>query len=237
MSSLTGQQAVNQALTLLAVLQPGEAPNATESADALIVINNIIDSWAMQRLQNLNAVQQSVDLTAATQNYVLSPRPSAIEAATFVHSSGITFPCKVVNAVEWGGVVDRNANANVVKAVFYDRDPNTPQIWVTPIPVGSGDQLVYIAWTASTPNFSSLTASVTLQTGYQRALIAASALELSPQYAVPAGVLTQVQQAYQESMSAIRQLNAELLGPEPGAEPAGANTPAPPTSPSGSPGA
>ena len=67
MSSITGQQTVNQTLTLLAVIQPGETPNTSESNDALSVINNVLDNWAIQRLQNISIAQVSVALTAATR--------------------------------------------------------------------------------------------------------------------------------------------------------------------------
>jgi hypothetical protein len=239
-SSITGQQTVNQTLTLLAVIQPGETPNTSESNDALSVINNVLDNWAIQRLQNISIAQVSVALTAATQSYVLSPRPPAIYACTFVlatdYGGSATFPVKMLTAAEWGAIVDRDVQANIVKAAFYDRDLSSPTLWLTPIPPGGS--IIYSTWTVEAfAQFSDLADSVTLAAGYQRALIAACALELAPQYAVPPANLVQIQQSYAEAMAAIRQLNAELMGPEPPALPPGSQTNAPPTSPSGSPGA
>jgi hypothetical protein len=232
MSALTGQQAVNQILTLLAVLQPGETPNTSESNDALIVINNVIDNWAIQRLQNVGMSQTSISLTNATQSYTLSPVPPAIVACTFIDSNGATFPLKQLNAEEWDQIVDRNITANIVKGFFFDR---ISALWLTPAP--KSGTVVYSSWPTTTAQFSSLGGSNTLANGYQRALIAAAALELAPQYAVPAANLVQIQQSYQEAMSALRQLNAEILGPEPAGIPPSSNVQAPPTSPSGSPGA
>src|SRR5580692_8904259 len=125
MSSITGQIAVNQTLKLLAVLQPGENPNTSESNDALVVINNVLDNWQIQRLQNVNVDQVSVSLTGGTQEYTLSPRPYAIYACTFVSvafGKNVTYPVKMLTAVEWGNIVDRDVEANIVKGAFYDRD-------------------------------------------------------------------------------------------------------------------
>ena len=241
MSSLSGQDAVNQTLTLLAILQPGETPNSSESGDALIVINNVLDSWSIQRLQNVSIDQVTVALTSGVQSYVLSPRPPAIYGCTFVlttdYSAGtLTVPVKMLTALEWANLVDRNVVANLVKYAFYDRDLSSPTLWLSPIPPGGS--VIYSSWTveAFTP-FSGLSDTETFAAGYQRALIAAAALELAPQYAVPQANLVQIQQSYQEAMAAIRQLNAELMGPEPPSLPPGSQVQAPPTSPSGSPGA
>jgi hypothetical protein len=242
MSTITGQQAINQALTLLAVLQPGETPNTSESNDALLVLNNISDNWAIQRLQNISSLRTSFNLTAATQAYAIGAgqavnitRPAAIEAASFIDSNGASFPLKQLNVAEWNQIVDRDVQAHIVKAFFYDRQYPNGNIYFTPIPPGGA--CIMWTWTPSTPQWSSLSDSETLDPGYQRAIIAALALELVPQYAVPAANVAQVQQSYQESMAALRQLNAELLGPEPPSLPAGSQSQAPPTSPSGSPGA
>jgi hypothetical protein len=232
MSAITGQQAVNITLTQLAILQPGETPNASESGDALIVINNIIDSWAIQRLMNVGMSQTSVSLVNGTQSYTLSPVPPAIVACTFVDSNGATFPVKQLNAEEWDQIVDRNITANIVKGFFFDR---ISALWLTPVPK-SGD-VIYSSWPTTTSTFASLGTSVTLADGYQLALISAAALTLAPQYAVPPANMPLIQQTYDQAMSSLRLLNASILGPEPPAIPPGSNTPAPPTSPSGSPGA
>ena len=46
----TASDQINRALRLLGVLAEGETPSAETSQDALIALNQMIDSWSTERL-------------------------------------------------------------------------------------------------------------------------------------------------------------------------------------------
>ena len=50
MATYTAGDQINRALRLLGVLAEGESPSASESRDALVALNQMLDSWDTERL-------------------------------------------------------------------------------------------------------------------------------------------------------------------------------------------
>ncbi len=50
MSTYTAGDQINRALRLLGILAEGETPSASMSQDALMAMNQMIESWSIERL-------------------------------------------------------------------------------------------------------------------------------------------------------------------------------------------
>jgi len=101
-------------------------------------------------------------------------------------------------------------NAFQPRYLFYDRDAVTPTIYVGGAPQNGSIQ--YVAWTALA-QFADAATPLALPPGYTRMLELALAVEIAPQYDVEptATVMANLKAA----MSAVRTLNASILGQEP----------------------
>lgn len=251
MITLTGQQVINAALKKLGQIIQGETPNTSESNDALVALNNIIDNWGVQRVMAAASVVTQTALTANQQSYTVGTganinlaRPAAVESASLLLASGPGSPVKVITAAEWGMIPDRQSSSWAVRFLFYDRgivglSGGTPigKIWLSPVPLGG--TLEIITWQPTVVTYASLATSQVLLDGYARALVLATAMEIAPDYTVSPMQMANVQNEYTEAMAAVRTLNAELMGPEP--PPGPVSDAVPPggalVSPSGQPGA
>ena len=60
MATYTAGDQINRALRLLGVLAEGETPSASESQDALMALNQMIDSWNTERLSVFSTIDQKV---------------------------------------------------------------------------------------------------------------------------------------------------------------------------------
>lgn len=205
----TAQVLINDALIALGEMAPGYTANASESAQGLIALNNLIGNWSIQDLMATAAVTATISLTNGTQSYALSTRVTKIVSASVIMSAGPTLALRPLDANEWNQLEDKDISSNEVKAFFYDRGFPTGTVYVAPRPL-NGLTLTYIAWAAQS-TFASLSTNNTLLPGYERALTAALAIEMASFY--PARkVSATLANSYEEAMSEIRRLNASLWG-------------------------
>ena len=242
MSSITGGALINLAVEQLNRLFPGENLSSSEQTDLLSMLNNIIDTASVDRLMANSAGVQTFSLTNAVNSYTIgtaqtwnTTRPAAIEAASVIVSANSIqtgFPIKVMSASEFMGFPDRGSSSAFVRGLFYDRGYPTGTVYLAPAPTGGSIQIV--TWAGMTP-FPDLTTAQTLNPGYQLWLIQELAVAAAAAIygKVPDNALVQ---AWQNARATLRQLNAEILGPEPPAGIVGAAAGQAPVSPSGAPG-
>src|SRR5690242_5956509 len=82
----TSLDLIKSALRLAGVLGTGETPSAAEGQDALVILNQMLDSWNAERLMIYTVARQVFSLVANKQAYTLgsggdfdTPRPPKIE--------------------------------------------------------------------------------------------------------------------------------------------------------------
>ncbi len=219
MASISLTTVVNEALRFLGILDSGGSATPNQLADALATVNNLIRSKSADRLMAAAATVTVVATGSGTQSYSIGngqtwnlALPVEIVAASFKLANGFTFPLKVVNAVEWTKIPDRDRQSYLVKFLFYTRGSNlTGTCYLSPIPLGGNVEL--ITWTAM-GLFSDTTAAITVQDSYVRWLELATALELAPQYP-SAQVTPGMLQDYSDATATLRNHNASLFGMEP----------------------
>lgn len=230
MSTLTLTSALGQALDALGILDSGGAANLTsvQLADGLITANNLIESKSQDRLFANSALITSFSLGSGTQAYTIGSgqtinivRPAEIEAATLRLSNGLTKGIKVVNAIEWSMLDDRDRQSYLVKNLFYDRgSPTAGSVRLSPIPLGGTAEI--ITWLAMTP-FADATTPITMSPGYSRWFVYAFAFELAAQY-ISAQVTPAFLADLADATAELRNLNASLFGIAPPAGQVSANT-------------
>lgn len=219
--TLTLTQVLGGVLQYLGILDSGGAANisAQQLADALLIVNQLIDNKSADRLMAAAALVTNVTLGSGTQSYAIGSgqtiniaRPTMIEAASIKLANGYTAGIKVVNAAEWSMLRNRDRQSYLVKYLFYDRgSPTTGTVKFSPIPLGGTAEI--ITWTAMT-QFADATTPITMAPAYSRWLILAAAFELAPTYP-SAQVPSTFLQDYADATATLRNANASLFGVAP----------------------
>lgn len=187
----TAQTLIDQALTLLRVKSPDTSVSNAEYADALIVLNNMLDSWA-----------NDSDLLTSLTRYEFTPtgaNPQTI-GATGTHAT--TRPLKVVSAYYYSGSVGRVpvqvvpfpkllemgqrtfSDTSSVAALAYRPIQANGELWMLPA-LNAGT--VGVVYRAPLYTFALISTSQTLAPGHDRAIIYNLAVDLAPQYQVSPG--------------------------------------------------
>lgn len=209
----TAQTLITSAAKRL-MLDAGEGLNASELADCLEGLNQIIGSWNTQEKMATAATQATQALTTA-QTYVLATRYPKVVAATHTQPNGMTMPVEVVNTKSWSEIEDRDIAGNWVKKLFYDRGATTGTIYLSPKPAITGGTMTMQVWAAQA-TFALLSTNNTLLPGYELALVCCLAVEvMAPLFEVQPNEMLVV--SYKNAMDEIAKLNMELWGTLPAA--------------------
>ncbi len=230
MATLTLTDLLAESLTALGRLEAGGAANLTpqQKNNALVTANQLIDSKSSDRLMAASAVVSSFGVVSGTQSYVIGTaqtwnlaRPTEIVSASIKLANGYTRKIKIVNAVEWSSLEDRDRQSYQVTHLFYNRGgPTQGTVYLSPVPFGGNVEIT--SWAAMT-QFADVTTPITMQPAYSRWLVLAFAIEIAPQYP-SAQVTPTLLEDYADAVATLRNQNASLFGNAPPAGQIASNT-------------
>lgn len=203
---MTVQDLINKALQLIGVIAAGETPATEESNDAFDALNNLVASWNAQQIPLYSVGVQTVTLTGAA-SYPLTTRPARIKSAEVVAASGASKPCGLADVLGWTAIDDKTRTGIWAETLYCDYGFPTANVFLSPRPAaGTLELYAYV----KLAQFTSLTQTIALPDGYERALRYALAVELAPEYGRAAS--QELIASAGEAKSAIAQLNAITLG-------------------------
>ena len=196
---MTANELITRALKTVGVLASGETASSDDVADALVVLNNMVDTWATERLTIYTVARTAFDLSASTQDYTIGmggtfniPRPQWIVAASIITDKDAASAQKqelpIPNALtiqQWQEVGIKGLTSTYPTQFFYDKKwtAGLATISVWPIPDNSSCQLVLYTPTALS-QFADLTTAYTFPPGYEEAMRYQLALRLAPEFGV-----------------------------------------------------
>lgn len=212
----TGLDVITDALKLLGVVAGHEVPTATEQHDALVRLNELIDSWGTHAQTLLVARRDVVPLIANIQTYAIGPGlavdlpvPLTIDAVSYVIASS---PETEV-FLDWGtdqaavATAQKTTTGALPQLVNYSRTHSYGELWVWPIPTVATDLVIY--WREPTAQFPDLVTPIALAAGYARALRTNLAVELAPEFGRQLGPVVLKQAA--ESLADIKRQNFPMV--------------------------
>jgi hypothetical protein len=229
---LVSQTLITSALRLIGIIRTGQTAAATENAEGLAALNDLLDNWSTERLDLLNvATSTPYTLTSGTGSYTIGPsgtltggaRPNRIESATCniatPGGSGVQeYPVAIASRKQWVGIKEKGAGGPVVQILYFDRAFPLSTIKVWPVPNAAGITLTLYTWSVLA-SFPDLVTDVPLAQGYSRALQFTLAIELCGRFGV--AIPDSVKASAADAMAGLRSLNAEMEEP-PANTPAGA---------------
>lgn len=221
----TSQTIIDRALRLIGVIASGESPTASESADALIALNGLIESWQTEKLLVYTLTDTAFTLVASDAsytvgpagNFALTPRPNKLEDV-FVRASGVDYPVKLVESERWFAIPDKTETSDLPSLAYYEPTLSTGTLLLWPVP--NTAHSLHIVTSAVLSSLAALGTTIALPQGYERALAYNLAIDIAPEYGAPVSAsvastavdsLASIKRANQRSMLAYTELG-QMMG-------------------------
>lgn len=206
----TGADIVRGAFKILGVLAAEETPSAAEQSDGLATLNDMLASWAGERLALWATLRSTYTLTPALNPHTIgssgtfnATRPVRIDRASItpVSAAGTEYPLGLLSDSEWQATQNKTVSGRPV-ALWVDSAYPLMRLYLNPVP-NAADMLVLYTW----QQITALTAlgTVDLPPGYQRALKYNLAKELAPEYGV--SLSAEAADIANESKATLKRLN------------------------------
>lgn len=210
MTTTAGDQ-INRALRLIGVLAEGETPSAATSQDALLALNQMIDSWNTERLSVYATQDQVFSWPAGEISRTLGPtgdfvgnRPVYFDDATYYKaSSGVSYGIKFINQAQYDGIAVKTATSTFPQVIFVNDTFPDVEMFVYPKPTQTLEWHFISVEELTQP--ASLSTDLYFPPGYMRAFTYNLAMEIAPEFGVEPSA--QVQRIAMTSKRNLKRVN------------------------------
>jgi hypothetical protein len=180
------------------ILGASDVMEGNDAADALLVLNQMMDAWQAERLFAYQIVSRTHALTTGVATYSIGPggtidvdRPVRIEWAFTRDSQHYDRPMNIVPDQVFASITRKDQGNNFPTVLYYA--PGFPlgsiRIWEHP----SANLVMHLGCWVTLSEFADLNSSVTLPPGYEQAIVLSMAELLSPEYGKePSGSLVRM---------------------------------------------
>jgi hypothetical protein len=212
MATYTAGDQINRALRLLGVLAEGETPSAATSQDALMAMNQMIDSWNTERLSVFSTQDQIFTWPAGEITRTLGPsgnfvgnRPILIDDATYYRDPGtnVSFGIKLINQQQYDGIAVKTVTSTYPQVMFVNM--NYPDVTMTVYPKPTRDLEWHIVSVDTLNEPANLSTVLAFPPGYLRAFTYNLAMEFAPEFGVEPS--PQVQRIAMTSKRNLKRIN------------------------------
>ena len=211
MATYTAGDQINRALRLLGILAEAETPSAAMSQDALMAMQQMIESWNTERLSVFSTQDQVFTWPASLISRTLGPtgdfvgnRPILVDDATYFKApSGVSYGIKMINQQQYNGIAVKTVTSTFPQVMWVNMTYPNIEMYVYPRPTQD------LEW--HIVSVEELTSPVTLATalhfppGYLRAFTYNLAMEFAPEFGVEPS--PQVQRIAMTSKRDLKRIN------------------------------
>ena len=180
---------INGSLRRLGVLAEGETPSSETSQDALVAMNQMIQSWNTERLAVFSTQDQVVTWPASTISRTFGPtgnivanRPIAIDDSTYFRdpASGISYGLKLINQQQYNGIAVKTVTSTYPQVLWVNMTYPNIEMYVYPVPTKVLEFHVVSVQELTQP--ANLATDLAFPPGYLRAFRYNLACELAPEF-------------------------------------------------------
>jgi hypothetical protein len=191
MTTTTAGDQINGALRLIGQLAEGEEPSAATANDALVALNQMIDSWNTERLSVFSTQDQVFSWLPGFATRTLGPtgdfvgnRPILIDDSTYFRdpSSNISFGIKLINQQQYNGIAVKTVTSTYPQVMFTNM--TYPDITMTVYPVPTKVLEWHIVSVEELTSPALLSTPLAFPPGYLRAFRYNLACEIAPEFGV-----------------------------------------------------
>ena len=212
MATYTAGDQINRALRLLGILAEGETPSAAMSQDALMALNQMIESWNTERLSIFCTQDQVFTWPAGEYIRTLGPsgdfvglRPVLIDDSTYYRDPGtnVSFGIKFINQQQYDGIAVKTVTSTYPQVCFVNM--GFPDITMTVYPRPTRELEWHIVSVQELDKPADLTTVMYFPPGYLRAFAYNLAMEIAPEFGVEPS--PQVQRIAMTSKRDLKRIN------------------------------
>jgi len=194
MTTYTAGDQINRALRLLGVLAEDETPGASVSSDALMALNQMIDSWNLERLMIFNTIDQTFTWPAGEIQRHLGPsgasiggfdgiRPILLDDSTYyVAPNGVSYGIKFINQQQYDGIAVKTVTSTYPQVMWINMEYPNIQMTVYPKPTQNLEWHFISVQELDQP--ATLATVLYYPPGYLRAFTYNLAMEIAPEFGV-----------------------------------------------------
>jgi hypothetical protein len=211
MATYTAGDQINRALRLLGILAEGETPSASMSQDALMALNQMIDSWNTERLSVFSTQDQVFTWPASLLSRTLGPtgdfvgnRPVLVDDATYFKApNGVSYGIKMINQQQYNGIAVKTVTSTYPQVLWVNM--TFPNIELTVYPRPTQDLEWHIVSVEELTQPATLSTVMYYPPGYLRAFTYNLAMEFAPEFGVEPS--PQVQRIAMTSKRDLKRIN------------------------------
>lgn len=215
MATYTAGDQINRAFRLLGILAEGETPSAAMSQDALMALNQMIESWNTERLSVFNTIDQTFTWPAGEIQRHLGPtgaslggfdgiRPILLDDATYyVAPNGVSYGIKFINQQQYDGIAVKTVTSTYPQVMWINMEYPNIQMTVYPKPTQALEWHFISVQELDQP--ASLSTVLSFPPGYLRAFTYNLAMEIAPEFGVEPS--PQVQRIAMTSKRDLKRIN------------------------------
>jgi hypothetical protein len=211
MTTYTAGDQINRALRLLGILAEGETPSASMSQDALMAMNQMIDSWNTERLSVFSTQDQVFTWPASLLSRTLGPtgdfvgnRPVLVDDATYFKApNGVSYGIKMINQQQYNGIAVKTVTSTYPQVLWVNM--TFPNIELTVYPRPTQDLEWHIVSVEELTQPATLSTVMYYPPGYLRAFTYNLAMEFAPEFGVEPS--PQVQRIAMTSKRDLKRIN------------------------------
>ena len=211
-ATVTTGDLINGAMRLIGMLAEGESPSAAASADALVAMQQMIDSWSTERLSVYTTQEQVFTWPASQLSQTLGPtgdfignRPIMLDDSTYFvdASSGISYGIKIINQQQYDGIAVKTVTSSFPQVMWINTNYPNVDLHVYPVPTRALEWHFISVDPLDQP--ATLSTALTFPPGYLRAFRYNLACEIAPEFGVEPS--PQVQRIAMTSKRNLKRIN------------------------------
>ena len=211
MTTYTAGEQINRALRLLGVLAEGETPSAATSQDALMALNQMIDSWNTERLSVFSTQDQVFTWPASFISRTLGPtgdfiglRPVLLDDSTYFRApNNVSYGIKFINQQQYNGIAVKTVTSTYPQVMWVNMTFPDIEMYVYPRP--TQDLEFHFVSVEELNNPANLSTVLYYPPGYLRAFTYNLAMEFAPEFGVEPS--QQVQRIAMTSKRDLKRIN------------------------------
>ncbi len=211
MSTYTAGDQINRALRLLGILAEAETPSASMSQDALMAMNQMIESWNTERLSVFCTQDQIFEWPSSQIKRTLGPtgdfvgnRPILFDDATYFKApNGVSYGIKFINQQQYDGIAVKNVTSTYPQVIFANMTYPNVEMYVYPMPTQVLEWHFVSVQELDQP--ATLATALHFPPGYLRAFTYNLAMEFAPEFGVEPS--PQVQRIAMTSKRDLKRIN------------------------------
>lgn len=205
----TALDLIKSAMKKAGILTKTEPPSADEAKDGLSSLNAMLDSWANESLNVPYRTLESFTLLSGAANYTIgtggdfnTSRPVSIVSA-YIRDGDTDYPLTIISDEAYMSFSDKSTEG-IPECINFNNAFPLATIRLYPVPQASYQ--IHLLTEKTIGNYS-LSSTVSLPPGWERAIVHQLAVEIAPEYGVQ--IPEEVAVIAVQSMSNIRRAVAK----------------------------